>query len=36
MVPVELHPHGIAPTGWNIFLAPAGVLTQRGPISMGY
>ena len=28
---VELHPHRIAPKGWNIFLAPAGSFYPAGP-----
>ena len=31
MVPLELHPHGIAPTGENICLAPAGSSNPEGP-----
>ncbi len=28
-VRLELHPHGMAPTGWNIFSSPCGALSLR-------
>ncbi len=36
MVPLELHPHRITPTGEDIFfLAPAGSSNQAGPYPYG-